>query len=59
MFTGDMTWHPAWPAPSLETLCGYATSPMMHVEEMEIALEPPTAPCRRCLAMAGRPEAAR
>ncbi len=59
MFTGDMSWHPDWPAPSLETVCGYATSPMMDVEEMEIALEPPISPCRRCLAMAGRPEAAR
>jgi hypothetical protein len=59
VFTGDMSWQPAWPAPSLETACGYSTSPMMDVEEMEITLEPPASPCRRCLALVARAEAAR
>ncbi len=54
LFTGDMTWRPTWPEPSLEAACGYATGSPTHAEQIRATDREPAAPCQRCLALAGR-----
>ena len=52
LFTGDVVWRLPWPGPSLETVCGYSTGPLVQLDDLNVQASEPTASCLNCLSRA-------